>query len=123
MLVKSFYRGLIAAALSLPIISFSIQSAIAESVSFTLINKTSRNLEEFYAAPPQVDNWEEDILGTDVLPPGESITITIKDGREDCLYDFKGILGPNDDGSVGRGELIQSGVNVCDGGTYEYTDK
>ncbi|HLO49815.1 MAG TPA: hypothetical protein VK211_15470 [Kamptonema sp.] len=122
MVVKSFQRVIVAAALSLPIISFSIQSALAESVSFTLINKTSRNLEEFYAAPPHVDNWEEDILGRDVLPPGESITITIKDGREDCLYDFKGVLGPSADGSVGRGELIQSSVNVCDGGTYEYSE-
>lgn len=122
MLGKSFHRGIVAATLSLPIISFSIQSALAESVSFTLINKTSRNLEEFYAAPPHVDDWEEDILGRDVLPPGESIKITIKDGREDCLYDFKGVLGPSPDGSVGRGELIQSSVNVCDGGTYEYSE-
>ncbi|MGL5061224.1 MAG: hypothetical protein ACRC62_14725, partial [Microcoleus sp.] len=66
------------------------------------------------ASPPSVNDWEEDILGRDVLLSGESATITIQDGREDCLYDFKGVLGPSDDGSVGRGELIESGVNVCD---------
>jgi hypothetical protein len=122
MLVKSFHRGIVAAALSLPIIFSGIESALAESATFTLINGTSRNLEEFYASPPQVNDWEEDILGVDVLAPGESIKINMEDGREDCLYDFKGTLGPSDDGSVGRGELIQSSVNVCNGGTYEYTD-
>jgi hypothetical protein len=91
-----------------------------ESVSFTLVNRTSRNLQEFYASPPEVEDWEEDILGSEVLPPGESMTIVINDGREDCLYDFMGVLGPNAEGTVGEGALIQSGVSVCDGDTYEY---
>lgn len=99
---------------------FGAQSASAESVTFTLVNSTSRVLEEFYASPPSTDDWEEDILGVDVLAPGESTQITIDDGREDCHYDFKGILGPGE--GVGRGALVQSSVNVCDGGTYEYTE-
>ena len=122
MLVKSFHRGMVAAALSLPIIFLGIQSALAESASFTLINRTSRDLEEFYASPPQIQDWEEDILGVDVLPAGESVEITIEDERPDCLYDFKSVLGPSPDGSTGSGALIQSNVNVCDGGTYEYTE-
>lgn len=93
-----------------------------ESVTFILKNNTSRDLLEFYASPPSTDDWEEDILGTDVLEPGESVEITIDDGREDCLYDFKGVLGPSDDGSVGEGALIQTSVEVCDGGTYEYSE-
>ncbi|MBE9145266.1 hypothetical protein [Planktothrix mougeotii] len=94
--------------------------AQTQSVKFTLVNGTSRTLESFYASPPSTSDWEEDILGVDVLPPGESTEITINDGREDCNYDFKGVLGPSDDGSVGRGALIQSAVNVCDGGSYTY---
>lgn len=94
--------------------------AQTQSVKFTLVNGTSRTLESFYASPPSTSDWEEDILGVDVLPPGESTEITIDDGREDCNYDFKGVLGPSDDGSVGRGALIQSAVNVCDGGSYTY---
>lgn len=95
-------------------------NAQTESVTFTLTNSTSRVLEEFYASPPSTSDWEEDILGVDVLNPGDSTEITIDDGREDCKYDFRGVLGPSDDGSVGRGALIQSGVSVCDGETYEY---
>ncbi len=121
---NSFGKNAVAIALSLPIASLFAYSAIAQtqSVTFTLTNNTSRTLEEFYASPPSTDDWEEDILGVDTLAPGESVEITIDDGRSDCLYDFKGVLGPSDDGSVGRGALIQSAVSVCDGGTYEYTE-
>ena len=97
--------------------------AQTEEVSFKLVNRTSRDLEEFYASPPEAEDWEEDILGGEVLGPGESITIVIDDGREDCLYDFMGVLGPNEEGTVGRGALIQSGVSVCDGDTYEYFEE
>lgn len=117
---RSLSKLFLATVLALPIVGFNIQSALAEAVSFTLINRTSRDLLQFYASPPSVSDWEEDILGQGTLPPGESVTITIDDGREDCLYDFKGVLGPAPDGSVGEGALIQSAVSVCDGGTYEY---
>jgi hypothetical protein len=93
-------------------------AALAQPIQFTLINRTNRVLEEFYASPPNVASWEEDILGVDVLLPGESVVITIDDGRSDCTYDIKGVLGSGP--GVGRGELIQSAVYICDGGTYEY---
>lgn len=104
----------------LSVSALNVPFAQAQSVTFTLINSTSRVLEEFYASPPSTDDWEEDILGSDVLNPGESIEITIDDGREDCTYDFKGVLGPGN--GVGAGALIQSEVSVCDGSTYEYSE-
>ncbi len=111
----------LAAAIALSTISlFASAPAQAGSVSFTLVNKTSRTLEAFYASPPSTDDWEEDILGVDVLNPGESVEITIDDGREDCQYDFKGVLGAGS--GVGRGALIQSNVSVCDGDSYTYTE-
>ena len=112
----------LAIALSLPAIFWQTSASLAqtESATFTLTNMTERDLLEFYASPPDEESWEEDILGTDLLGPGESIEITIDDGREDCFYDFMGVLGPAPDGSVGEGALIQSGVEVCDGGEYEY---
>ncbi|MFP4006984.1 MAG: hypothetical protein ACLFV6_03115 [Spirulinaceae cyanobacterium] len=80
---------------------------------------TDRDLLEFYASPPSEESWEENILD-EPLFPGESVTVIINDGLEDCFYDFMGILGPTPDGSVGEGALIESGVEVCDGGEYEY---
>ena len=123
MIHKSFRSITAATLLALPIVALSIQSVLAEAVTFTLTNRTSRDLIGFYASPPSTQDWEEDILGVDVLLPGESAEITIDDGLEDCKYDFKGRLGPSEDGTVGPGELIQSAVNVCDGGTYTYFPK
>ncbi len=91
-------------------------------VSFILINKTGRVLQAFYASPANTRDWEDDILGVDVLLPGGSVEIQIQDGREDCNYDFQGMLGPSDDGSVGEGSLIQSNIDICDLETYEYFD-
>jgi hypothetical protein len=122
-MIKYIYRFSSLIALTTVLVSpmLMAQPSKAQAVKFTLINATNRVLEEFYASPPQVDDWEEDILGVDVLNPGESVVITIEDGRSDCYYDFKGVLGPGK--GVGRGELIESKVSVCDGGTYTYRQK
>jgi hypothetical protein len=111
----------VAIALSLPAAFGQSRASFAqtESASFTLTNMTDRELLEFYASPPSEESWEENILD-EPLFPGESVTVIINDGLEDCFYDFMGILGPAPDGSVGEGALIESAVEVCDGGEYEY---
>ncbi|HIJ85833.1 MAG TPA: hypothetical protein HPQ00_16735, partial [Magnetococcales bacterium] len=49
----------------------------AEDLVFTLNNKTSLVLDSFFASPTGVGDWEDDILGVDVLGPGESIQINV----------------------------------------------
>ncbi len=115
-LSRSVKSTVISVLSALPLVAFSAVAALAEPIQFTL----NRVLEQFYASPPNVASWEEDILGADVLLPGESAVITIDDGRSDCLYDIKGVLGPAP--GVGRGELIQSAVYICDGSTYQYSN-
>lgn len=82
-------------------------------VSFNLTNQTSRNIERFFASPANVNSWEDDILGTEVLRPGQKTKITIQDGRENCIYDFRARLGAAPNGSVGSGDMIQSQINIC----------
>jgi hypothetical protein len=82
-------------------------------VAFILINETNRPMERFFASPSNTDDWEEDIFGEQVLAPNKRIRITINDGRKDCIYDFKASFGPSPDGSVGRGEMVQTKINIC----------
>lgn len=82
-------------------------------VSFDLTNQTSRNIERFFASPANVNSWGQDILGTEVLPPGQKAKITIQDGRKDCMYDFRARLGAAPNGSVGPGDMIQFPINIC----------
>ncbi|EJC80573.1 hypothetical protein Rleg4DRAFT_2206 [Rhizobium leguminosarum bv. trifolii WSM2297] len=85
--MKSKLSGLIAVAAA--IIAASAVSARAEDLKFKLTNGTNSVLERFYSAPTGVDNWEEDVFGDGVLNPGESIDITIADGRTVCKYDMR----------------------------------
>jgi hypothetical protein len=63
--------------------------ALAEDLVFTLKNGTDSVLTRFHSSPTGVNNWEDDILGQDVLNPGESVEITIADGRTVCEYDMR----------------------------------
>ncbi|WP_194273715.1 MULTISPECIES: hypothetical protein [Rhizobium] len=64
-------------------------AANAEDLVFTLKNGTNSVLTNFYTSPVGVNEWEDDVFGKQVLNPGESMDITIADGRETCKYDMK----------------------------------
>lgn len=89
--------------------------AMAEDLNFTLRNATSSPLTEFYASPPSTNDWEEDILGIDVLDPKERAQITIADMREDCRYDLRAVF---DDGEV----VEKRKVDLCDTEEFSFTD-
>lgn len=42
---------------------------------FTLDNKTGVEIHALYISPHDADDWEEDILGRDTLPTGQSVDI------------------------------------------------
>ena len=63
--------------------------ASADDLVFQLKNGTKSVLTRFYTSPVGVDKWEEDVFGEDVLNPGETIEITIADGRSVCEYDMR----------------------------------
>lgn len=110
-------RAIATTLLALPLVAITAKSALAEEMRFTLNNATSHTLVEFYASPSNVDNWEEDILGSDVLPAGESATVTIADSRSECEYDIKGVF---DDGE----SVEHFQVNLCNlnGGVYRFNE-
>ncbi|MEB3268692.1 MAG: hypothetical protein VKJ09_09150 [Leptolyngbya sp.] len=93
-----------------------------EAVSFTLVNDTDRPIIEFYISPPSEETWEENLIpeGSYIAERSE-LTVNVNDGRPDCAYDILAVFGPSADGSVGEGELMQSGVEICDGGEYVYS--
>jgi hypothetical protein len=72
-----------------------------------VINYTSVAMWSFFASAVDQRGWQEDILGTSVLPPGNSMVVNIDDGSGFCLYDLKAVLAD------GR-EVTRFGFNVCD---------
>ncbi|MGX5722671.1 hypothetical protein [Shinella zoogloeoides] len=63
--------------------------AAAEDLVFELRNGTNSTLTAFYTSPVGEDRWEEDVFGDQVLEPGETIEVTIADGRDVCEYDMR----------------------------------
>jgi len=80
-----------------------------------IINNSSETLTHFYASNVGTNDWQEDILGTGVIPPGEQTTINIDDGTGYCRYDFRALFH-------NEREVIRAGVNVCEVATYTYED-
>lgn len=81
----------------------AIAGALAPSVArarhasgpqdFVLVNQTGETIREVYVSPSKADDWEEDILGRDVLEDGESVKITFHDRPGIKLWDLKAVVG------------------------------
>ena len=107
-----FRRTVLAAATLTTICAFSSVSAANREV--TIVNKTRVAMIEFYASSVGTNDWEEDILGQDILNPGESVDIDMDDGSGACRFDFKGVFKDGE-------SVVQSNVNVCDVGEFSFT--
>ena len=90
-------------------------AALAEDLTFTLTNNSSLAVARFFTSPADVEAWEEDLFGDGVLPAGNSVDVTIGDGRDTCVYDMKFVA---EDGT----ELVESGVDLCSLGEYTLSD-
>lgn len=84
--------------------------AFAEDLQFELINNSGYTIVQFFTSPSNMDDWREDILGSQVVAPGESGTVSVTDGSDQCAYDIRVVL---DDGSE-----IAEAVDMCAMGSY-----
>lgn len=78
-----------------------------------IINNTGYTIVEFYGSNTGSNSWEEDILGQDVLPSGNSVVINFDDASGYCKFDFRAVF---EDGDV----LEKGGVNICEISTFTY---
>lgn len=91
-----------------------VTAASAEDLVFMLDNQTSYTVSEFYASPTNVGNWEEDILGADVLDPASAVRITIADGRSQCDYDLRIVFED--------GDVVEDNADLCETGSYTVSE-
>lgn len=107
-------RKIIAAVSVLAALFASAGTSSAEDLVFTLKNTTNSTLERFHTSPVGVNDWEDDVFGEDVLEPGESIEITIADGRTVCEYDMRFEFSEDSDL-----DTTEDSQNLCEMGSYE----
>ena len=86
--------------------------ALAQDASYQLVNDSGLTLMEFYTSVADEGAWGDDILGANVLATGQSGTVSIPGGGEQCDRDLRFVF---EDGS----EVVRSGVNVCDSPSFD----
>lgn len=62
---------------------------------FTLVNKTGYDISEVYVSPTKADDWQEDVMGKDILEDGQSVDISFHRSDRSCHWDLKVVY--NDD--------------------------
>lgn len=90
-------------------------TAVAADRQVKVVNKTKTPLFAFYASRTSTNDWEEDILGDDVIMPGGSLVIDIDDGSGACKFDFKGEF-------EGGEAIVKSNVDVCKVGEFSFVE-
>jgi hypothetical protein len=101
---RSLPAGLVFAAIVFA--SLIPDAASAQDRRVRIINASNVTVNSFHASNNKRRSWEEDILGSSVLAPGQSIMVNINDGTGACMFDFKAVLA--------NGRNVESyGMNVC----------
>jgi hypothetical protein len=80
-----------------------------------IVNESSHAIIAFHGANVGTSDWGENMLGQDVLPPKGNVVLNFEDGSGYCRFGFRATF---DDGV----ELEKKSVNICEIGTYRYTD-
>ena len=81
-------------------------TVVSPNKNVLIVNNTGRTIWRFYGSPVNVNSWEEDILGSDILPAGQRVNVNFADGRTACNYDMKAEF---QDGS----SIVKNNINVC----------
>ena len=87
---------------------------LADDIVFTLHNATATDVMEFYASPTSADDWEDDILGEDILGAGESAQVTIQ-GDRGCDYDLRAVFADETE--------VTDSLNLCETSDYTIVDE
>ncbi len=78
---------------------------LAGTQDFVLVNDTGETINNLYMSETSNNDWEEDVLGRDVLGDRERLNMTFE-GRSACLWDIKAV---NRDGD----SLEWTAINLC----------
>ncbi len=81
-------------------------TAYAGTQDFTLVNHTGDQVYRIYISETSNDDWEEDVLGEDVMENGGRLEISFS-GRKACLWDIMAM--DEEDNSVTFNSL-----NLCE---------
>ena len=77
---------LASAAAALALAALSAGAALAQNASVEFVNNTNSTVYRIYMSSTNTDSWEADLLGNNVLYPGQSLSVT-RANMSGCYYD------------------------------------
>ena len=86
--------------------SVAVTPAHSGERHLVLINNTRDPIAELFVSDDRAGNWQEDLLGSEFLLPGRSVSVDIDDRNGNCRVDVKTVF---DNGS----HLFNRGINAC----------
>src|SRR5437763_13683080 len=89
--IKSLYGTRLITALGVFALTLMIAPLVAAQgkQDVTLVNKSGLAINELYVSKASANDWEEDILGKDTLPNGESLEITFTPKERAAKWDVR----------------------------------
>jgi hypothetical protein len=107
MKVPNLLDTTINASLLVSVISLVAQPAAAGQQDFRFHNNTGSTIKELYVSPSQSGDWEEDVLGRDLLYSGQTTRIRFGNSNPNiCSFDIKVVF--TDESTVEKREF-----NLC----------
>ena len=91
---------------------FLLLAPVGEAVAqakqdFSLVNATGYPLRAVFVAPSKSDDWEDDVLGKDIMADGETVDIHFNRADKSCGWDLK--VTYDDDGT----SAVWYGIDLC----------
>lgn len=80
---------MVAAAITAAAVLLAPAMAQEAKQDFTLVNKTGYVISEVYVSPSKADDWQEDVMGQDVLDDDSSVDINFHRSTHACKWDLK----------------------------------
>lgn len=101
------FPALAALAFAAALSSAPAVSAQEARQDFELVNKTGYDISHVYVSPMKSDDWEEDVLGKDVLSDGDAWEIRFSRAEKTCKWDLKVVYADDDSAAYWKG------VDLC----------
>lgn len=105
----------------------AVAPAYAADQDFTLKNRTGYTIASVYVSAAKTTDWEDDVMGKDVLEDGESVDISFPKRASACKYDLKVIYDDKEEAVWGNLDLctiseVEIHYNAKTGETTARTD-